>query len=89
MVKVRSLREALAYIRTLDQDTGISANAVRMLVVSGKIPSVKIGRKYLVDVDLVIEFFEHQLSRTVAAADPESIACDDIKPIPERLRRKI
>lgn len=62
MVKVRSLREALAYIRTLDKDTGISENAIRMLVVSGKVPSVMVGRKYLVNVDTLLAYFEDRLA---------------------------
>ena len=88
MVKIRSLREALAYIKTLDADTGISENAIRRLVVFGKVPSVKIGKKYLVNVDMLVSYFEDRLS----VGETEKIELevketgDDIHPIPEQLK---
>ncbi len=92
MVKVRSLREALIYIKSLDNDTGISGNAIRMLVVSGKVPSLKIGKKYLVNVDMLLQYFEEKLSVDAADdlqkdAELEAIG-DDIKPVPEQLKRQ-
>lgn len=91
MVKVRSLREALAYIKSQDNDTGISENAIRVLVVSGKIPSVKVGRKYLVNVDTLLRYFEVRLAaadETVPQKDDSSKGIgEDIRAIPERLKR--
>jgi hypothetical protein len=92
MVKIRSLREALFYIKSLDNDTGISGNAIRMLVVSGKVPSFKVGKKYLVNVDMLLQYFEEKLS--VDAGDdlqkPADLGevGDDIRPIPEQLKRQ-
>jgi len=92
MVKVRSLREALIYIKSLDNDTGISGNAIRMLVVSGKVPSVKIGKKYLVNVDMLLNYFEEKLTvvETDLSEKPDESRDigDDIRSIPERLKRQ-
>jgi len=92
MVKVRSLKEAMIYIKSLDEKTGISGNAIRMLVVSGKVPSVKIGKKYLVNVDTLMNYFEDKLSGEVEddlQKDPEPREIgDDIRSIPERLKRQ-
>ena len=53
--RMRSLTEAYAYIKEADPETAITANYVRCLIVSGAIPRMKCGKKYLVDVDLLIE----------------------------------
>ena len=39
------------YIEAADPDTAISANYVRCLIISGKIPRVKCEKKYLIDID--------------------------------------
>lgn len=92
MIKIRSLKDALLHIKSLDADTGITINAIRILVVSGIIPSVKIGRKYLVNLDLVIEYFENTLSGTVPEDDSNAAipdeSCEDIHPIPDRIKRR-
>ena len=53
--RMRTLSEAYAYIKEMDPDTALTANYVRCLIVSGELPRVKCGKKYLVDVDLLIE----------------------------------
>lgn len=53
--RMRTLSEVYAYIREADPDTAISANYVRRLIISGKIPRMKCGKKYLIDIDLLIE----------------------------------
>ena len=92
MIKIRSLKEALLYIKSLDSDTAISGNAIRMLVVSGKVPSIKVGKKYLVNVDTLVNYFEERLSVNTSddlqkTAEIGEIG-DDIRPIPERLKRQ-
>ena len=51
--RMRTLSEVYAYIKEADPDTAISANYVRCLIISGKIPRVKCGKKYLIDIDLL------------------------------------
>ena len=93
MIKVRSLREALDYIKSLDEDTAISGNAIRMLVLSGKVPSVKVGKKYLVDVDMILKYFGERLSAVEVKSNPDLSKTnnieDEIRPIPEQLKRRI
>mgnify|MGYP000901813425 CR=1 FL=1 len=54
--RMRTLTEAYACIKEADPKTAITANYVRCLIVSGVIPRMKCGKKYLVDVDLLIEY---------------------------------
>jgi len=51
--RMRTLSEVYAYIKEADPNTAISANYVRCLIISGKIPRVKCGKKYLIDIDLL------------------------------------
>ena len=53
--RMRTMAEAYQYIKEMDPETAITANYVRCLIVSGAIPRMKCGKKYLVDVDLLIE----------------------------------
>ena len=53
--RLRTASEAYACIKAADPDTAVSANYVRGLIVTGKVPQIKCGKKYLVDLDALIE----------------------------------
>ena len=56
MLKMRTIDQLSAYIREQDPDTALTKTALRRLVISGEIPSRKIGAKYLVSVESVNEY---------------------------------
>jgi len=58
--RMRTLSEAYAYIKEKDPETAISANFVRCLIVSGTVPRMKCGKKYLVDVDVLMDYLRKQ-----------------------------
>lgn len=58
MVKMRTLSETLKYIREADPDTALTANALRRMVVSGQVPSIRAGKKYLVDLDMLFAYLK-------------------------------
>lgn len=47
---MRTIEQAAAEIRTADPNTALTRTALRRLVVSGAIPTVRIGSKYLLDM---------------------------------------
>lgn len=53
---MRTIDQASTYIRQIDPNTAITKTALRRLVVSGKIPSRRVGQKYLVSIEAVSEF---------------------------------
>lgn len=57
MQHMRLISEAYEEIRGTDPNTAITKNAFRQLVLSGRIPSVQIGRKRLVALEDVNRFF--------------------------------
>lgn len=58
MPKIRTLSEAYQSIKEMDAETAITPNALRRLVVSGQVPCRKIGKKYLIDLDVLFEFLK-------------------------------
>lgn len=54
--RMRTISEAAQEIKALDPHTAITEHHVRQLAVSGRIPRVKAGKKYLINLDLLIEY---------------------------------
>lgn len=63
-MRMRSIEEAFAQIRCSDPGTALTKTALRRLVTTGQIPSVRIGAKYLVALEAVERYME---GGTVAA----------------------
>ncbi len=50
-VRMRTINEAIAEIRAADPNTALTPHGLRRLITGGKLPSVMIGKKYLVNID--------------------------------------
>lgn len=58
MVHTRTIREAAAYFREKDPQTSLTENAIRTLLRTGAVPSVRIGKKYLVTLEALEGYLE-------------------------------
>ena len=76
MIKIRSIKETVGYIKSLDTGSSVTENAVRFLVATEKIPSVMIGSKHLIDADQVLAFFEESLSKIPQTKDDDDEIVD-------------
>lgn len=47
---MRGIKQAIAEIKAADKNTALTEKALRRLILNHEIPSVKIGRKYLVNM---------------------------------------
>ena len=56
MPKLRTIDGAYDYLHDKDSDTALTKTALRRLVVTGVIPSTRVGAKYLVDVERMEAF---------------------------------
>ena len=56
MVHTRTIKEAAAHYKRLDPHTALTETAIRMLLRTGQVPSVKIGKKYLVTLEALDDF---------------------------------
>lgn len=59
MLRMRFVKDAYEQLRKDDPDTNITMYALRTIVKSGVIPTVKLGRKTLVNYDSLLEFFRN------------------------------
>ena len=50
MQRMRTLKSAYEYIKQNDKETQLRPYALRQLVITGKLRSVRVGNKYLVDL---------------------------------------
>lgn len=51
MVRTRTIKEAAAYFRKNDPQTCLTETAIRTLLRTGAVPSVKVGKKCLVSLE--------------------------------------
>ena len=51
MVRARTIREAAVFFREKDPQTCLTETAIRTLLRTGVVPSVRVGKKYLVTVE--------------------------------------
>ena len=54
--KMRTIDEAAAWIAASDPETAFTKTALRRLVVTGQLPSVRVGQKYLVNLNVLEGF---------------------------------
>lgn len=66
----RTINEAYDLIKAKDPETALTKTALRRLIVTGAIPSVKIGIKYLVDVENVWRFLRGELKQIQREPEP-------------------
>ena len=72
MLRMRTIDEAFKHIKEADPDTKLTIHALRALVRSGRIPSNFAGRKYLINIDLLDEYFKVDAEREAKKlAQPE------------------
>lgn len=56
--RMRTIKEAAHECREIDPHTAITEKYIRRLVITGQIPYVKSGAKYLLNMDKLESFFE-------------------------------
>lgn len=50
---MRGIKQAITELKQNDPETALTEKALRRLVLTGAIPSVKIGKKYLINMDIL------------------------------------
>ena len=69
---LRTINKAYEELRARDPETAITRNLLREMVTQGVIPSAKAGNRYLVDVDVVEQYF---MDTTHGLIPPAEIKC--------------
>lgn len=51
MARMRSISQCFDELLKIDPDTALTKTALRRLIVTGQVPSVRVGQKYLVSME--------------------------------------
>jgi len=51
MIHTRTIKEAAAHFKSVDPQTSLTEYAIRTLLRTGKVPCVRVGKKYLVTIE--------------------------------------
>ena len=62
MLRMRTIKQALSEIKNFDPETAISERALRRLVTTSVIPSVKIGNKYLLNMEILEKYLQNGIT---------------------------
>ncbi len=57
--RMRTISEAAAELRALDPNTGMTPYHIRRLCLDGVLPTVKAGKKILLDLNMLIEYMQN------------------------------
>ena len=56
--RMRTIQEAAEEIRTLDENTAVTPYHIRRLCLSGVLPTVRAGKKILLNLDTLLEYLD-------------------------------
>ena len=56
MARMRTIEQVAAWTSTQDPETALTKTAIRRLVTTGRLPSVRVGQKYLIALETVEAF---------------------------------
>lgn len=59
MPRIRTIDEACAEIKAMDPQSAFSAHRLRCMIKSGEFPAHRAGRRYLVNLDALLEYLEN------------------------------
>lgn len=71
MVRTRTIKEAAAYFREGDPQTCLTETAIRTLLRSGTVPSVKVGKKYLVSLEALESYLMGEIEPVILSSSPQ------------------
>ena len=69
-MRMRGIEEGFKEIKANDPGTALTKTALRRLVTTGQLPSVKIGTKYLIDLDAVERSLRGELQQVQREPEP-------------------
>lgn len=75
--RMRTIREAAQEIKAIDPHTAVTPYHIRQLALSGVLPRVKAGKKYLINFDLLLEYLQDPTAAKFAP--PPAAAVDGIR----------
>ena len=78
--RMRTLPETAAYLKEQDPQTAVTLTALRRMTKSGEIPSVTVGVKRLINLDVLISHLNNAMPQPL-----QQVQVSGIRPIPEKI----
>lgn len=72
MRRLRTINEAVRFLKQEDPETSITPYFVRRMIVDGHVPTIMAGKKYLVDLDCLMTYLDQQLNAEISFECPKS-----------------
>ncbi len=69
--RMRTIKEAVAEFKAIDPATAINETYLRRLILSGQVPHVKAGNKYLLNMEVLSVYLEGQTGQAVEVGPAE------------------
>lgn len=67
MTQMRTIEQAIKYIKAQDEGNCLTKHALRQLVISHRLPSVRVGAKYLINLQTLESYLQGDLMPPVEA----------------------
>ena len=67
-MRMRTVDQAAAWLREQDPETALTKTALRRLVVTGQLPSVHVGQKYLISLETLEDYLAGAVPLPIQAA---------------------
>ena len=83
MTRMRTIAEAIQEVKKVDPHTAFTPTALRRMVKTGELPSIKAGAKYLINLDILFDYLNNPAKYQSARAG--SISAGGIRPINEKI----
>lgn len=62
-MRMRTINDAFDYVKEIDPNTALTKTALRRLVITGAIPSTRIGQKYLISLENLEAYLSGDLTQ--------------------------
>ncbi len=70
-MKMRTIEQAASWLQENDPETALTKTALRRLVVTGKLPCVRIGQKYLIALETLEDYLAGDVPLPPSGTMPE------------------
>ena len=81
MTRMRTIAEAIQEVKKADPQTAFTQTALRRMLKTGELPSIRAGAKYLVNLDILFDY----LNNPAAYQPTQAVSTGGIRPINEKI----
>jgi len=83
MTRMRTIAEAIREVKKADPQTAFTQTALRRMIKTGEIPSIRAGSKYLVNLEVLFDYLSNPARYQPAQTLP--VLTGGIHPINEKI----